>query len=326
MMNTLFGHFKILHGHTGLLVAVSGGLDSMVLLYALQAWCMATPNAPPLYAATVNHHLREGAQAEAKMVAAYCVQLGVPHTILHWHHEEKPTARLMEQARAARYALLAQHAHECGADIVVSAHHADDQAETFVMRLLRGSGLTGLSAMHSLRHLSGDVLLARPFLSVAKKQLRAIALEQNIPYVEDPSNDDTNFERVRVRDAIKSMAFGESHLSLALQRLQRAEHALQDVTASFMAHCVHEGDAVKLQRALFDYAPEDVQIRILAQLLHDNATEYPLSLAALERLHHELLYDEGTTIRRTLGGYVVSLSSKWLKVAREGSRQKLSKL
>ncbi|MEJ1938863.1 tRNA lysidine(34) synthetase TilS, partial [Nostoc sp. NIES-2111] len=156
----------------GLLLAVSGGPDSMALLALCAAWANERPDGqprPPLFAATVDHWLRPEARDEAAMVAREASRLSVPHSVLDWAGP-KPRTGLQEAARQARYALLAEEARRVGATDVVTAHHADDQAETILMRLVRGSGLDGLAGMAAERPLDG-VRLVRPLLGIPKSRL-----------------------------------------------------------------------------------------------------------------------------------------------------------
>ena len=128
------------------LLAVSGGPDSTALLAMAVEWARRAAKAPRLAAATVDHGLRNESADEAAAVGALCARLGVPHRVLVWSGD-KPKTRIQERARAARYALLGAHASEIGAKAIVTAHHLDDQAETALFRLLRGSGVGGLRAM-----------------------------------------------------------------------------------------------------------------------------------------------------------------------------------
>lgn len=168
-------------------LAVSGGPDSLALLLLAQA---AYPGR--IAAATVDHGLRPESAGEAAFVARVCAGLDVPHAILA--AGMTATANLQAAARERRYALLGQWAEAAGASPVATAHHADDQAETLVMRLLRGSGLAGLSAIRAAR--PGVV---RPLLGWRRAELAAIVRAAGLAPVADPSNQDRRFDRVRVR-------------------------------------------------------------------------------------------------------------------------------
>ncbi len=167
-------------------------------------------------AATVDHGLRVEAADEAAMVAAWCATLGVPHRTLH------PPApitgsSIQMRAREARYLQLARWAVDAGAPILLTAHHADDQAETFLMRAARGSGVAGLAGIRPRQELplawptdprlatgapaegEATYILLRPLLAWRRHELRAIALEGAVPFVDEPSNADERHDRTRFR-------------------------------------------------------------------------------------------------------------------------------
>jgi tRNA(Ile)-lysidine synthase len=184
-------------------VAVSGGGDSMALLLLAEAW--AGKHGHDLHAVTIDHGLRPEAAAEAAFVASVCVRHGIDHTTIAWHGR-KPDAGLPQAARLARYELIESHAQAIGADLVLTAHTADDQAETVAMRLARGeagSGLgRGLAGMARLTRLPGGTLLGRPLLAVDRAELRTYLREVGQAWIEDPTNQDESYERVRVRRAL----------------------------------------------------------------------------------------------------------------------------
>jgi tRNA(Ile)-lysidine synthase len=174
-----------------LLLAVSGGPDSMAMLDLIRrGW------AGPVFAATVDHDLRPGSAKEAAMVARHCAVIGVAHRTLN--PDAPITGSIQSAARAVRYALLEREAERCGARFIVTAHHADDQLETVLMRLARGSGVDGLAAV---RARNGQVI--RPLLGLRKADLEHYCTEHAIPFVRDPSNASTDFDRVRMRSALQ---------------------------------------------------------------------------------------------------------------------------
>ncbi len=179
-------------------VAVSGGPDSLALLLLAAA---ARPGR--VEAASVDHGLREGSAKEAADVAAVCATLGVPHAILTAEWETTPEQAIQERARIERYRLLVKWAEERNLAALVTAHHADDQAETVMMRLARGAGVKGLSAMRVKGPVPGAALiLLRPLLRWRHRELADICLAAGLVAADDPSNDDSQFERVRMRKAL----------------------------------------------------------------------------------------------------------------------------
>ena len=179
-------------------------------------------------AATVDHGLRKESAEEAAAVGALCARFGVPHRILLWQGD-KPTSRIQERARAARYALLAAHAREIGADAIVTAHHLDDQAETALFRLLRGSSVGGLRAMAASVDLDGVALL-RPLLGVAKRDLVAACEARGLAFVRDPANEDPRYARTRMRKLAVGLA-AEGLDAAALARLARRAGQIEDALA-----------------------------------------------------------------------------------------------
>ena len=207
--------FSSLASSRGLLLAVSGGPDSTALLLLIDRW--RKENGVPVAVATVDHRLRSGSAQEADAVAVLCAARGLPHHTLV-REGDVPKTRIQERARVARYALLADCAKNIGADTIVTAHHADDQAETILMRLTRGSGPAGLAGMAALSRRDG-VAIARPLLAVAKADLVEICRAEGVAFAEDPSNDNAAFRRVALR-RLAATACSKSSIPLT-----RSSHA-----------------------------------------------------------------------------------------------------
>lgn len=177
-------------------VAVSGGPDSVALLLIAAA---AFPGR--VAALTVDHGLRAGAAVEAAAVARQCDAAGIPHQLLHWRGD-KPTANLQATARAARYRLIADWCAAHGFGVLLTAHHADDQAETLLMRLARGSGNAGLAGIRARRELGQGVVLVRPLLGVRRADLAAIAAASGWDIADDPTNRDLRHDRTAARQLL----------------------------------------------------------------------------------------------------------------------------
>ncbi|WP_395666035.1 tRNA lysidine(34) synthetase TilS [Methylocella sp.] len=223
--------FAALRDADKILLAVSGGPDSTALMLLAHAWRAGLvaqgAQAPQLAVATVDHGLRPESRAEAEAAARAAAEAGFAHEILVWEGE-KPKARLQERAREARYLLLAAHARRVGAGVVATAHHAEDQAETILFRLLRGSGLAGLRGMTQASGLHG-LVHARPLLGCAKADLVALCEAQGRAFVRDPSNADPRFARARLRamaPTLEAMGLGRDALLRLGRRAARAEAAL----------------------------------------------------------------------------------------------------
>ncbi|MCA1654412.1 MAG: tRNA lysidine(34) synthetase TilS [Sphingomicrobium sp.] len=179
---------------TRLGLAVSGGPDSLALLL------LAADMRPgEIEAVTVDHRLRSGSVLEAQAVAAICAGRGIPHAMLAARWSEPPTTNLQARARIERYELLADWAYTKSLDAVVTAHHADDQAETLLLRLARGSGVAGLGGVRPSRPLCPGVSLIRPLLGWRRAELATIVADAALTPADDPSNRDPRHERARMR-------------------------------------------------------------------------------------------------------------------------------
>lgn len=285
-------------------VAVSGGPDSLALLLLAAA---ARPGL--VEAATVDHALRPEARAEAEMVAGLCEQLGVPHAILTSEWEEKPETAIQERARIARYRLLSEWARERGIMALVTAHHLDDQAETFLMRLARGAGVRGLGAMRQVvRAPANGAALVRPLLGWRRTELEQICADAGLSPVADPSNDDDQFERVRVRKALaKSNWLEAAAIARSAAYLAQADAALHWATDLEWARAVKVGPngiAYKVTDA-----PREIRRRIARRAVLRLATEgngAELRGLELERLVTVLANSGKATLRGVMcnGGQV----------------------
>jgi tRNA(Ile)-lysidine synthase len=203
-------------------LAVSGGPDSLALLLLA-----VTVNREKISVATVDHGLREGSRTEAEMVAALCGRLGVGHDILTVEWEEQPESNLQASARYKRYALLTDWAQERGIGAIATAHHAEDQAETLLMRLARGSGLRGLRGARATRPLGDGIVLIRPLLGWRRDELGAIVEEAGIEAVADPANDDPRHDRTIARRLLRETEWLDpARLAATAHHLGEADDAL----------------------------------------------------------------------------------------------------
>jgi len=203
-------------------VAVSGGPDSLALLLLTAA---ARPGLAE--AATVDHGIRPESRAEAELVASICKRIAVPHAILTVAWSTPPTSNLQARARDARHDRLGRWALERGLGFVASAHHADDQAETLLMRLARGAGIGGLGSVRARRPLVKGVQLVRPLLGWRKAQLEALVASAGIKPVDDPSNRDPRHDRVRMRQWLKGADWADpERLAASAAWLNEADEAL----------------------------------------------------------------------------------------------------
>jgi tRNA(Ile)-lysidine synthase len=299
-----------------LLLAVSGGPDSIALMWLAARWRRALTRGPRLIVVTVDHGLRSEAAREAREVKRLAKALDLPHRTLRWTGV-KPRTGLPAAARAARYRLLAQAARTSGATHILTAHTRDDQAETLLMRMLRGSGIAGLAAMARESEREG-VLLARPLLDVPKSQLVATLSKAKIAYAEDPTNRDAAYTRPRLRALMPVLAEegGDSrNLARLASRLARANAAIE-VLADGAERYLALRDRNDASRFGFDATAfaglaEEIRLRLLKRAIDRVGHEGPAELGKLEVLLSALdraIADGQPRLKQTLAGAVIGLA------------------
>jgi tRNA(Ile)-lysidine synthase len=315
-----------------LILAVSGGPDSTALMVLAARWRKALKTPPKLVAVTVDHGLRKGSKREAADVARLARALGLAHRTLHWRGK-KPATGLQQAARAARYRLLGQAARAAGAGHVLTAHTLDDQAETVLIRMSRGSGITGLAAMSRFALLPGDVQirLVRPLLAVPKSRLVATLRGAGIAFAEDPSNRDPRFTRARLRGLMPDLAsegLDARRLAQLAARLKRADLAIeaavdraeQEVTTHPCNAALSAFDAQG-----FATLPDEIALRLLGRAVTKRGDEGPVELAKLEALKSAVESAQKAGVRRfrrSLAGAVVTLAGGKVVVERAPPRRR----
>lgn len=249
-------------------VAVSGGADSLALVL------MAKENLAvfgfEIVALTVDHHLRPNSTREAQYVANVMQTHGIEHHIIEWL-DEKPTSGVEESARIARYKLLTDWCRQNNIQILLTAHHLSDQAETFLMRLQRGSGLKGLCCMREISENNG-IIIARPLLNTPPETMRNYLLKNQIQWIEDPSNTDTRYLRNRVRTFLpqleQSVGITPQTMAETATRLQSADEFIETCVAQTIATDVQTfgGNTFCFRYAAFSKWHREIKFRILAHL------------------------------------------------------------
>ena len=276
-------------------VAVSGGGDSTALMHLLARWAKKTRRAPPIVV-TVDHGLREGSASDAKKVARWAEAAKLDVQVLRWSGP-RPKSDIEAAAREARYRLMGSWAAKKKLAALYVAHSRDDQAETFLLRLMRGSGLDGLAAMRALSTYPvpgfGGLRLVRPLLHIERDDLRAHLTDAKQPWIEDPMNDEARFARVRLRQlipALEAAGLTRARIAAAAAHLARAREALDTVTAAVIARAANpREDGVHLDALALSAAPREVGLRALAQLLmRVSGQSYRPRFERLERLYDRI--------------------------------------
>jgi len=325
--------FRGLEDLPGLVLAVSGGPDSTALLVLAARWAKQLKHAPKLIAVTIDHGLRPEAAREAAMVKQLARRLGVPHRTLHWRGE-KPQSGLQEAARYARYELLGQIATRARFAHILTAHTLDDQAETVLFRLARGSGLFGLTGMAHAAPLPlrgvREIFLVRPLLHLSKARLVATLKAARIAYAEDPSNRDPRFTRTRLRSLMPALAregLDARGLARLAARLRRAESTIQVAVQAARSALAplpwRERGPIVFETAPFAGLPAEVALRLLGEAVAHTGDEGPVELAKLESLY-EALRQTPSRLRRTLAGALITLDRDYLTVERAPARRRLA--
>jgi tRNA(Ile)-lysidine synthase len=300
-----------------IVLAVSGGPDSIALMWLAARWRGTLARGPRLIAVTVDHGLRPEAAREAREVKRLARTFDLPHRTLRWTGA-KPKTGVPAAARAARYRLLAQAARTSGATHILTAHTRDDQAETLLMRLVRGSGIAGLAAMARQSERDG-MLLARPFLHVSKAQLIATLKKAKLGFADDPTNRDLNFTRPRIRAVMPALAAegGDArNLARLASRLGRANAAVEimvDGAARYLVLRDREA-AAGFDVKAFSAMPEEIRLRLLLRAIDRLGHEGPAELgkvetllAALDRVIAEKTRGRQPRLKQTLAGALVTL-------------------
>lgn len=295
-------------------VAVSGGGDSMALLHLMSLW--ADQTGVRLQAVTVDHALRAEAAHEAVSVGEYCKTLGVAHSILRWEGWDQ-SGNLQDEARRARYALMADWAQSQGVKTIVLGHTADDQAETFLMRLAREAGVDGLAGMAASRRAYG-MEWRRPLLAVERQELREYLRRNEIVWFDDPSNEDEKYDRIKARKIMQALAplgIDAGVLAGVTGRMASARYALevQTETAAPAVAQVEGGD-VCFARDGFLALPPDIGRRLLVHALKwVSSAEYAPRGRAIVDLISAVVAREDAT----LCGCRILLGNDGIRVVRE---------
>ncbi|WDA13024.1 tRNA lysidine(34) synthetase TilS [Paracoccus marcusii] len=291
-------------------LAVSGGGDSIALMQVVAEWAQGRR----VMVATVDHGLREGSAAEADEVARAASALGLSHAVLLWRRDTQ-VGNLMAQARDARLRLLSGWARRNDLPAVALGHTADDLAETLLMRLARGSGVDGLSAMAEWRD-AFDMRWLRPMLGTGRAELRDWLTARDITWIDDPTNDNADYDRIRARQAIAALGLEVSGLARSAAHIADARDALADYAALLSADAKVDRGSLILSRGPLRDAPPEIRRRILvAACRWVTGADYPPRRATLVHALEAMLAQG----RVTLDGAMISPTGGGLRVTREAA-------
>lgn len=252
---------------TSFAVAVSGGADSLAL--ALLARCYADNHGLQMSALTVDHGLRSNSADEAQWVHDLLAARGISHETLVWNHDSVPHTKIQERARNARYDLLGQWCQANGVGTLLTAHHQDDQIETFFMRLAHQSGLKGLSSMRAARAMSFGRLV-RPLLSISKTRLIETLEAFECVWCDDPSNANNTFERVRLRNALaelyKQKILASDAVAVSIKKLQEVDEFLDASVKTFFSTYTLDRFSLKAFQAQHVVLQKRILVYVIRQL------------------------------------------------------------
>lgn len=304
-MNQKFIDFmRVFHGKK-LAVGVSGGVDSVALLH----WLVEI--GADVVCLHVNHGLRIAAKTEAKYVHNLCEKLNVPYQEFRWVGK-KPSSGVEAAARAARYKMMTDFCHENEIEYLLTAHQADDQIETFLMNLGRGSGVFGLAAMQPVSERDG-IKIVRPLLSVSHDELRKYCDTHGIKYFNDEMNDDARYTRVKIRQnrhlMYDKLGISDERILLAIENLNRARDVIKTDVDKLVADVMENGFAMFSDSFLFDLGP-DIRLKFIGTLIQRiGGDDYQPRLnslqLALNKLHDDTKFTLGHCTIRRLGTRVL---------------------
>jgi tRNA(Ile)-lysidine synthase len=315
-----------------LVLAVSGGPDSTALMVLAARWRDSLKMKPKLIAVTVDHGLRKESKTEAAAVARLARELDIAHRTSRWTGR-KPKTGLQEAARLTRYRLLGRAARKAGGTHILTAHTLDDQSETVLIRMSRGSGLSGLGAMQriSVAPQNEELFVVRPLLEIPKARLIATLNAAGISYADDPSNRDPRFTRARLRGLMHLLAeegLDAPQLARLAHRLKRADVAIEKAVERAVTELFVElpgAPAIAIESRRFADLPAEVALRLLGRAVARVGDEGPVELGKLEALKTAL--DEAQNspknrFRRTLAGAIVTLKDPQILVERAPPRRR----
>lgn len=316
-MNQKFVDFIAKYKGCKMAVAVSGGVDSMCLLYWLHEI------GADIVCLHVNHKLRPEADTETEYVEEVCKKLNVPCKVFYWN-DEKPENGLEAAAREARYKMMTDYCHENNIEYLLTAHQSDDQIETFLMNLSRGSGLYGLAAMMSESN-RNDIKILRPLLNVSREEIKKYCDDNNIKYFVDSMNSDEHYMRVKIRKnrhlLNDDLGIKDARILLAIQNLARTREWMDKYIDARVEMVIRSWGALFAESFLFDEA-EEIRLKFLGTLIQKIGGDiYPVRLNSLQNALLKLSAD----CKFTLGHCTIRRLNDRILIVPEGKRTSFRK-
>ena len=311
-MNQKFIDFMRAFYRKKLAVAVSGGIDSVALLH----WLVEI--GADVVCLHVNHGLRANADIETEYVREICKKLNVQCAVFYWT-DEKPTSGLEAAARTARYKMMTDFCHDNGIEYLLTAHQADDQIETFLMNLGRGSGVFGLAAMQAVSERDG-IKIVRPLLNVSRNELQQYCDARGIKYFTDEMNNDARYTRVKIRQnrhlLHDKLGISDERILLAIENLNRARDTIATDIDKLVADVMGDGFAMFRDSFLFDLMP-DIRLKFIGTLIQKiGGDDYQPRLnslrSAVDNLQNNCKFTLGHCTLRRLGDRIL--------IVREGEK------
>ena len=316
-MNKKFKDFMAKYEAARLAVGVSGGIDSVCLLHWLHEI------GADVVCLHVNHKLRPEADIETEYVKDVCGQLDIPCHVFTWNGE-KPKTGIEAAAREARYKMMTDFCRDHNIKYLLTAHQSDDQIETFLMNLSRGSGLYGLSAMLSESVRDGIVIL-RPMLEISRKEIKKYCDDNNIKYFVDSMNGDEHYTRVKIRKnrhlLNDKLEISDTRILLAIQNLSRTRQWMDKYISNRLEMVLRSWGAMFVSSFLFDEA-EDFRLKFLGLLIQRiGGDDYPVRLNSLQKALSNLQSD----CKFTLGHCTIRRLNDRILIVPEGKRTSFRK-
>ncbi len=273
-------------------IALSGGSDSMALTLLSNNW--AKKKNIDLIAITIDHNLRKNSAKEALKVASWMQKRKINHTILTYKGII-PTSNIEAIARQYRYDMLFDYCKKHNIEYLLIAHNADEQTETFFLNLSRGSGVYGLSCMPDIQN-KNDIKIIRPMLLFSKEEIKSYLKDEKQKWVEDPSNKDTKYKRVRIRKIKKllnTLELSNERISKIIDNMQRTRDTIEFYVNEFIKQNVIINDKVLINiEDILNY-PKEIVIRALSKILKDFSKKiYPPRLENLENIYYKIIHND----------------------------------